>query len=86
MTLLEKALAAGLPNAEDLVEYIEDHIPKGGFLRNLLSNNLRETYNAADDFNSYRVRDYVVFLYNHAPSICWGSPEAYEAWTARQPE
>jgi len=79
-TRLEEAIKADLPNAHDLVEYIENHVPKGGFLRNLLSNNLRETYSCADHYNARCVRAYVQFLYNHAPAICWGSPEAYNAW------
>ena len=78
--LLGIAMRHGLPNGDQLVAYIEDGCPVGGFLKALISNDLRGTYDAADIHNTQAVRDYVLFLYNHAPSACWGSPERYDAW------
>jgi len=78
--LLGIAMRHGLPNGDDLVRYIEEGVPTGSFLRALISNDLRGTYDAADQENTAAVRNYVLFLYNHAPSACWGSPEAYDNW------
>lgn len=48
----------------------------------VLSNNLIESFSCADDINSMMVRDLVFWLYNHAPSNCWGSPRAVSDWIA----
>ena len=66
-----------------LRRYIENGIEPGSFLSSLLCNDLRRTFEAADDVNSHRVRDYVQFLYSYAPAGCWGSEEKYVAWIER---
>jgi hypothetical protein len=63
-----------------LRRYIENGIEPGSFLSNLLCNNLKRTFECADDVNSNCVRSYVQFLYNYAPSDCWGSEEHYATW------
>lgn len=68
---------------DGLLDYIDRGTPVGGFLTALLSNNLKETFARADTVNSYRVRDYVNFLYNHAPAGCWGSRERVSEWMER---
>ena len=60
--------------------YIQNGILPGSFLEAVLSNNLRDAVARADDINRDALPDYVRFLYNHAPSFCWGSPEAVEEW------
>lgn len=65
---------------DGMLRYIEKGIPGGGFLTALLSNDLKETFVRADLENAARVSDYVTFLYNYAPSGCWGSPARYDAW------
>ena len=60
--------------------YIEHGISPGHFLTALLSNDLRGTFQRADEENSAAVGNYVQFLYNYAPSGCWGSPERFDAW------
>ena len=60
--------------------YIEDKIPPGGFLRAVLANDLTGAFGRADHINVHRIRDYVDFLYNEAPSSCWGSEEKVSAW------
>jgi hypothetical protein len=60
--------------------YIEDGIKPGSFLVALLSNDLMGAFTKADDANSRMMRDWVMFLYNDAPSSCFGSPEAYKEW------
>lgn len=65
-----------------LERYIDKGIPPGGFLTAVLSNDLRNAVGRADAENRERIGDYVIYLYNDAPSVCWGSPEKVEAWIA----
>ena len=63
-----------------LQRYIEEHIPPGDFLREVICNNLRGAIDRADDENLENLPAYVAFLYNQASARCWGSKEKYEAW------
>lgn len=63
-----------------LAGYVLEHKPIGSFLKNLLSNDLQATFASADDINAKAVGNYVKFLYNCAPSLCWGSPERVKNW------
>jgi hypothetical protein len=63
--------------------YIMQGIPPGSFLTAVLCNDLREAFSRADDDNSAAMRGWVQFLYNYAPSGCWGSPDRYAAWLAK---
>lgn len=63
--------------------YIEDGIPPGHFLLAVLANDLSEACARADEANKYRIWDFVYFLYNYAPSECWGAPEKVAAWMRR---
>lgn len=63
-----------------LRRYIEHGISPGHFLSNLLVNDLRGTFERADEENSAIVGNYVRFLYNYAPGECWGSPDRFDAW------
>lgn len=63
-----------------LRRYIENGILPGSFLSALLSNDLRSTFERADDENRRCIENYVRFLYNYAPSECWGSPAKFNAW------
>lgn len=63
-----------------LRRYIEHGVPPGSFLTALLSNDLRGTFERADDDNRRCIENYVRFLYNYGPSECWGSPAKFEAW------
>jgi hypothetical protein len=60
--------------------YIEHGIPPGSFLMAVLENNLVEAFGRADDVNINRLYDYASFLYNQAPSGCWGSKEKVSKW------
>ena len=60
--------------------YVEDHVEPGGFIMACLENNLKEAFGRADDVNRARMFDIVTFLYNEAPSACWGSPAKVKAW------
>lgn len=76
-TLSDKDLAP-------LMRYVNDKIPPGSFLRAVLENNLKDAMGRADMTNRRRVFEYVEWLYNKAPGVCWGSPENVEAWLARR--
>jgi hypothetical protein len=52
----------------------------GGFLGSVLMNDLIGAFAKADSLNSLRVRNYVMFLYNIAPSDCFGSPKKVADW------
>lgn len=61
-------------------KYIEDGRPVGDFLTAVFENNLKEAFMRADDINTSKMKDIVGFMYNHAPSPCWGSPEKVAEW------
>ena len=60
--------------------YIEEGIDGGSFLFALLSNNLGQAFCRADSDNTKAMKEWVMFLYNQAPSDCWGSKEKVQAW------
>lgn len=60
--------------------YLEQGLEPGGFLRALLSNDLRGAVMRADGVNVARIPEWVAWLENNMPTGSWGSPEAYDAW------
>lgn len=56
----------------------------GGFLTALLSNDLMGAFAHADDVNTEAMGIWVTYLYNYAPSGCYGSPAKVEAWSAHR--
>lgn len=68
-------------NCRDTLErYIEQGIPTGSFLQAFLSNNLMDAMGCADIQNAHQFHAIANFLYNYAPSTCYGSPARYAAW------
>ena len=67
-----------------LRRYIEFGIEPGGFLEAVLCNDLKNAVGRADNTNKHRLNDYIMFLYNFAPSDWRGSPEKYQAWIDRR--
>jgi len=65
---------------ERLDSYIQNREPVGGFLAAVISNDLFNACSRADDHNITNLPAYTAYLYNEAPSECWGSPEKYRAW------
>lgn len=65
---------------EILAAYIEERRPMGDFLYLLLMNDIIAALHHADSENMWAVPVYVGYLYNHAPSACWGTKETYENW------
>ena len=84
MTILDQTTYAKAPNnlGESFERYIEHGIPTGGFLRAVLENDLREAFGRADIYNRSCMFEIVAWLWNEAPSTCWGSPEKVSAWLA----
>lgn len=66
--------------------YIEEKVKPGKFLCAVLNNDLRESLGLADEINCLRMSDIVGFLYNEAPSGCWGSPGKVKDWLKKEGE
>lgn len=69
-------------NHEGLLNWVNHGIPAGSFIMAVLSNDLRETFGRADHINRHCVPEIVGWLFNVAPSACWGSPECVREWRA----
>jgi len=63
--------------------YIDRGLPPGSFLMAVLTNDLAGAFGKADLINQSKIKDYVSFLYNHAPRQCWGSVEKVDEWIKR---
>lgn len=61
--------------------YIDEGRPTGGFLCAVISNNLSLACALADEDNLWIMPVVWAFLYNEAPSQCWGKPYSFENWT-----
>ncbi len=66
-----------------LLNYINHGHPIGDFLNAVLCNDLSEACGRADAENPRNLPAYTVFLYNEAPSTCYGSKEKVAAWLER---
>lgn len=64
--------------------WIEHGMLPGGFLTAVLTNDLFDAFGKADMVNRNRIHDYIVYLYNYAPAVCYGNPEKVRAWFDRQ--
>jgi molybdopterin-guanine dinucleotide biosynthesis protein A len=73
-----------LPSIDGLKRYIEHRIPTGDFLRAVLENDLQRATAHADNRNLPLIGLYCKYLYNEAPSACWGSPKKVKAWLERK--
>lgn len=85
---LENNLNAGLhlipPHMhEGIKNYVLRRIRTGNFLYAVLSNNFQESFARADYENQRAMFGWAQFIHNHVPSACHGSPEAVEAWLAK---
>jgi hypothetical protein len=59
------------------------HYP-GSFITAVLTNDLRTAVEKADGQNIFLIPAMVMWLFNHAPAACWGSPEKVELWYQQQ--
>ena len=60
--------------------YIEQGQRPGRFLVALLSNDLMDAVGRADVANLTALHDWMLFLYNEAPHLSYGSAENFKAW------
>jgi hypothetical protein len=60
--------------------YIEEGISCGGFLMEVLANNLAGSVIRADDKNLRLLPEIVSWLHWEAPSECYGSVKKVKAW------
>lgn len=65
---------------EDILRYVNDKVPPGDFLQAVLENNLKESFQRADEDNIRSMFEIVQFIYNEIPASCWGSPEKVKKW------
>lgn len=77
MTIPDYTLAA-------INRYVEERVPPSGFLSAVLENNLMEAFGRADENNRAALFEIVSYLYNDAPSACWGSPAKVSAWLSNR--
>jgi len=60
--------------------YIEERIPPGDFLEAVLANDLFGAVRRADEINRAALHRYPLWLYNHAPPLCYGTREKVQKW------
>jgi len=60
--------------------YADIHCPTGGFLKAVLSNDLKEAVRSADDDNIRAIPEIILYCCWEIPYRCWGSPERVQAW------
>ena len=65
---------------DTLINYIENGLPPGSFVQAVLENNLSGAYGRADHINSQHIGTITAWIYNFAPSTCWGSEEKVSDW------
>jgi len=65
--------------------YVMNKRAPGHFLSSVLKNDLLGAFSYADLSNRQDLHLIVKWLYNEAPSTCWGSKEAFDKWVT-QPE
>lgn len=64
--------------------YIEEKRPVGHFLTAVLTNDLFEAMSRADATSRAYLPSICEWIYNEAPSSCWGSPEKVTAWLSAE--
>lgn len=63
-----------------LLRYAYGHEAPGHFLTAVICNNLSDAVGRGDRENVSNLPAYVGWLYNEAPSQCWGSVAKFNAW------
>ena len=68
----------GIPNYmhDAIIGYYENGWQPGGFLTELINNDLKEAIGRADDTNVHCLKAYVMWFYNQAPIGTWGHSTA----------
>ena len=66
--------------AQSMEGYIEHGWEVGGFLYAVLTNDLFEAVGRADHVNRLLLPAIVSWIYNEAPSACWGDKDRVKTW------
>jgi hypothetical protein len=66
-----------------ICDYVNHRIPAGGFVTAALENRFVEVVGRADRESLASLVPIATLLYQDIPAICWGSPDAVEAWLRR---
>lgn len=69
--------------ANGALEYVIFGMPQGHFLTYLFENNLVRAFGQADSSNAAHMQQWAMWLFNSAPSECWGSEEKALDWQSR---
>ena len=64
----------------DARAYVEEGEPPGGFLMAVLCNDLMGAFSRADGTNERHMKAWTMWLFNDAPSVCWGDEETVNEW------
>ena len=71
---------------DSLYHYIEEKRPVGSFLTAVLSNDLFDSFGRADHMNRIQLYNIVSWIYNYAPTSCYGSRDIVKAWLVKDEE
>ena len=75
-TAIDPAIRSGIQR------YVKDRICPGDFLCAVLRNDLKSAFAYADAHSIETMHSIVAWCWNGIPSVCWGSPEKFDAWLA----
>jgi hypothetical protein len=64
----------------DLRNWVDHGTQPNSFLEAVIKNDLKYVIANGDDESLTNLPAYVAWLYNMAPTCCWGSVEAYNTW------
>jgi hypothetical protein len=65
---------------DGLLRYVLNHVPTGGFLQAVISNDLHEALLRADEKSEAGLLGVVAWCHWNLPGGAYGSPERYKAW------
>jgi len=69
---------------DSLDRYVRHHVPTGGFLLAVLTNDLFGAVGNADSENLAALPEICRYVYNELPSESWGNKTKVWAWTQDQ--
>lgn len=75
------------PRFKDAIDlYVRRRQPTGGFLQNVLANDLAGAVALADTQALANLPHIMAYIYNDIPGTCWGDPERVRRWLAKEGE
>ena len=67
---------------DSMERYIQHGVEPGGFMFSILENDFVHAYQRADQTNKRALANYALFLFEYAPSECWGNRPRVQKWIA----